>query len=90
MSKKEGAASMNMIEKVAKAMYEEHASRSNTLGPSWDEAGKHFNTFWHDLARAAIEAMREPTDAVILSANPSDLPCAAWAKMIDAALNEKP
>jgi hypothetical protein len=49
-----------------------------------------------ELARAAIEAMREPTEEMKLKAAPfigTALPAyagEAWQAMIDAALNEEP
>lgn len=50
----------------------------------------------HEVARAAIESMRVPTDAMRLNATSrgySEDPSEAgyiWEAMVDAALNEKP
>ena len=50
---------------------------------------------WLKFARAAIEAMREPTDAMIDAGampdcnDPHGRPSTVWGSMIDAALNEQ-
>ena len=85
-----------MIERVAKAIRErcaeiEHLPLVNEADPMY---------FSEEYARAAIEAMREPTramqqavenDAVIQcgldDCNKHDIPDNAWRIMIDAALN---
>lgn len=75
-----------MIERVAKAMME----ASTTVGHS----------SWSDIARAAIEAMREPTEAMIEHADANAFGGVApgeplyhgakntWQHMIDAALSD--
>ena len=74
----------DMIERVARAIAEQNH------GSTWDE--------WIDEARAAIEAMREPTEAMInglrIAQECGDSTAALWAPlvwraMIDAALGEK-
>lgn len=55
---------MTMIEKVARAIHE----KWRTLGsgePPWDQYGQAGKAFRHEQARAAIEAMREPTMDVL-------------------------
>lgn len=89
-----------MIERVARAMcLEGSADETVFLGvymKRW-EAKK-------DEARAAIEAMREPTESMVSAAENGDDPGSsiygdpfvamphdeAWKTMIDAALKEKP
>lgn len=70
-----------MVERVARAMFE--ADR----GGSWDDVRENSKAMWRSFARAAIEAMREPTEAMInvgwRSMNDERLP---WEVMIDAAL----
>jgi hypothetical protein len=74
-----------MVDRVADAIARAESHKSDTM--------------YADMARAAIEAMREPTDEMIEAAvnrdNPSDsdilhyVPCSheeAWGAMIDAAL----
>lgn len=89
-----------MIEEVAKAMWDVRRAHANGAGV--------FLEFWGDgtipkangimqEARAAIEAMREPTDAMVNAANALDevskgvlitpIPERAWEAMIDAALS---
>lgn len=83
---------MTMVEKVAKALYDEQASRSNILPAPW-EIVKDAAPFWHDLARAAIEAMRDTPDVAYDNFRCDKL----WREMnsrevfnlwIDAALKE--
>lgn len=62
-----------------------------------------YRGYYGNAARAAIEAMREPTDVMLEAAltdhdiscalddcNSHDVPERAWGLMIDAALSEKP
>ena len=93
---------MTMIEKVAKALYEHQASLSNFSSPSWDEAptfSPFFREHWTAVARAAINAMREPSqemlDAGWNAAWPEGSkftrpPLYVWEDMISAALDEPP
>ncbi len=67
-----------MIDRVARSMQ--------------DKGTPSFTCTWEDCARAAIEAMREPTKAMALTGYPGhagygDVEAAAtWRKMIDEAL----
>jgi len=90
----------DMIERVAKAIYDAHVS----LQPrpeDWDRWGEliaaghqgaHRVYDTRALARAAIEAMRTPTDAMLIAGGTmnclGDFPApeVAWPDMIDAAL----
>lgn len=65
-----------MIERVARAM-------RKGLGVDWPYAG---HEFLNDVAKAAIEEMRTPTDAM-LEANAGRDPF-SWEIMIDAALGK--
>ena len=64
-----------MIERVAVAIIE--AAEKGARGKP------------REIARAAIEAMREPTEAMIDAADPFELPREIWPAMIDAALSER-
>jgi len=75
-----------MVERVARAICE----KSWIAKHSSDESRKAaIDANWHefeDIARAAIEAMREPTDAMV-DAGMTELPAfQAYRVMIDAAL----
>ena len=81
-----------MIERVAKALSEREGS-----GP-WEGGllGESGREMWRKTARAAIEAMREPTPDMIQSAIPEllyddqqDCIGAAYTAMIDEALSER-
>jgi hypothetical protein len=89
-----------IIERVAKAIYDAHVSRQ-PRPEDWDRwreliAGGHQGRNRVEdtraLARAAIEAMRTPTDAMLIAGGTmnclSDFPApeVAWPDMIDAAL----
>ena len=86
---------MTMIEKVARALYEYQRALGNVVIPSWEESVS-LKNYWYDLARVAIEAMREPTEAAMKDCadDNSGAPYCAdhsflieqWNKMIDAAL----
>lgn len=82
---------MNMIEKVARAMF-----KADFPDSEWRPTEDGYMR----MARAAIEAMREPTNIMCLAAlrfededgdGKVDWPMAqkTWRAMIDAALNEK-
>ncbi|WNV09937.1 hypothetical protein [Tardiphaga sp. 709] len=75
-----------MIERVAKAIYDAFATVGDYENPTKEDI--------KNAARAAIEAMREPTeamDAAAYAADGTNMPLAitykeAWQAMIDAAL----
>ena len=76
---------MDMVEKVAKAMAENDSGPMDSalFAIHWREFGEGYI----DSARAAIAAMREPSEEMIneaadLCASPQDV----WENMIDAAL----
>lgn len=83
-----------MIENVAKAIHDEV---EGVTGPNDDSGGGHYMR----AARAAIAAMREPTQAMLDAAIPryqehnrGDDPYASemadyWTTMIDAALGDQ-
>lgn len=76
-----------VIGRVAKAMY------SEPWRQPWEEIGPHAQAFWRRYARRAIEAMREPSDAMLDAGwEHTGDPCwkhnvaDAWRVMIDEAL----
>ena len=88
-----------MIERVAAAMWERtHDGRWDDWGDGQDES----RIIHRDDARAAIEAMREPTDAMEAAGDDTFVyythstslldgdATVCWRAMIDAALKEQP
>ena len=75
---REHATMSEMIERVARALYE--ADGDDTIN-------------WPKLARAAIAAMREPTEAMLMESSCNAVETERlvrdWQAMIDAALEEK-
>ncbi len=72
-----------MIERVAKAISECHSGRD------WRGMSEYGKDWWREEARAAIEAMREPTEAMETAGQVDPLPIstnASWKAMIDEAL----
>jgi hypothetical protein len=66
----------DIIDRVAKAI--EQASQP--------PGQKDYTILMENCARAAIEAMREPTEAMLQAQFGKDGPRACWEAMIDAAL----
>lgn len=79
----------SMVEKVARALRKFAAEMEVS---SNGEKSPDVMVHSHELARAAIEAMREPTEAVMAAINEhagSIAPEYAWRDGIDAALSEE-
>lgn len=75
---------MNMIEKVAKAFYEEES------GLNWEKDCIAGGRKWRlRAAKAAIEAMREPTQFMVDAGRKQLIGDVAYSHMIDAALKEE-
>ena len=70
----------NMIERVARAI-----AKSQGSNPRWNREG------WLKDARAAIEAMREPTEEMSHAGwrTDSGISTVVWQAMIDAALHNE-
>lgn len=85
------ASPASMVERVAKALHTAHYARGRGLGPSWGHIDRFEKEMWLFSARAAIEAMREPTIQMLLV---NDIPVGGdclspkecWRAMIDEAL----
>lgn len=74
----------SMIERVAKEMAKEYRRRPVSLAHNPDVAGAMFH-----MARAAIKAMRDPTEAMLDEGPPEPyMDNHVWARMIDAALKD--
>lgn len=54
-----------MIERVAKTLHKAHYERGRRIAPPWELIEKWDQEMWRISARAAIEAMREPTAEMI-------------------------
>ena len=90
-----------MVERVAEAAYAKCMANSANLlplppdlevlvnEPPWSELAEQFKVHWREIARAAIEAMRKPTEAMVegawMSATAEDA-AGVWRDMIDKAL----
>ena len=97
---------MTMLEKVAKALFEYQQSLRNVAGLSWEYEWATNGNYWMPLARAAINAMREPTPHMLTALHPDERRAAkdervsgfldfwdaedVWKAMISAALDEPP
>lgn len=88
---------MNMVEKVARATYSKFMEGVEGLEPSWDELPEYHQWRLKEATKAAIEAMREPTEEMMKAGVNQDstidseahAPCVRhWEAMIDAALKE--
>jgi len=84
-----------MVERVAKAMWEQRRLNAmNSHGvefQGWDSIGPNLRNDILSESRAVIEAMREPTEAMIDAVPPDQATTrgeieAIWSYMIDAAL----
>lgn len=79
-----------MVELAAKAAYSK--MNSDKTRPfrhcSWEELKPESREAWRESIVTAIEAMREPTEAMIDAAKGSYVE--AFAAMIDAAIKEPP
>lgn len=66
-----------MLERVEKAMFERRPAYTSSSGAkrwTWDMADSESKAYWLDLAGAAIEALREPTEAMAIAARNSGAP----------------
>lgn len=85
--------SSEMIDRVAEALYNKQKDLYVIKQLEFKDSPHKY--YWWSIARAAIEAMREPTDEMIDAAAKSVItneiePYGGWyTAMIDAALNEK-
>lgn len=76
-----------MIERVARAICKADGQDPDHEGELTDEGTFQWQSYVTD-ARAAIEAMREPTKAMIAACYPDEDAGLIWRDMIDAALKE--
>ncbi len=79
---------MNMIEKVARAIYAADSIPAHTK--PWEEAGAEAHEIYYDMAKAAIQAMRfQPHALLCTDDNPArTMDSDRFNAIIDAALKE--
>lgn len=90
-----------MVERVARALFLKWDARAGSSLGAYEDVDETAKDYWRDQARAAIEAMREPTmqqeiegkAALIFGrrVHGNDVcpsPNAVYVAMIDAAINE--
>lgn len=75
-------AETEMVERAARAIY--HGKPRNR---PWEILRPEFQRQYEKQARAAIEAMREPTDVMMAAIGQTSLQAKIWRVMIDAALS---
>ena len=80
----------SMIERVAQAIYAVEDNKVKFPGSTWqkmtlEDDEEDIQWLYREYARAALEAMREPTDAMLDAAEIGDH---EWRLAIDAALSE--
>lgn len=84
----------SMIERVARAIYYSQRAATAREKDQWGKAGEMQRAGYLADARAAIQAMRTPTEAMRAAwSGPEpwdDDAKSVWHAMIDAALKEKP
>lgn len=89
---------VSMVERMAQALAERSGARWDKVSEEGPRGEADWGTrgYWRDLARAAIEAMREPTPGMIKAADLVEdgytfqRPDFCWLLMINAALSEHP
>ncbi len=82
-----------MVEKVARAVFEEDQLDDETKLSKWDSEWNSARKIYLEVARTAIRAMREPTSGmkVVTGQMPEEYRAQVlliWQMMIDAALSE--
>lgn len=83
----------SMIERVAREMHREWYECGRQIPPPFPTDRFEIER-WHAVARAAIKAMREPTDMIIHAGDAESMrfrgeALQIWRGMIDAVLAEK-
>lgn len=82
---------MTMIEKVARSLCSLHYEKRFDAKATDKIVVINVDGNWHLFRKEAIraiEAMRSPTEAMVINIRPSLLPIDVWHAMIDAALKE--
>lgn len=86
-----------MVDRVARALFlSAYPERPGQFAMRWDYSGE-ARAIWVGMAQAAIAAMRDPTDAMLIAARDwsaatygkpirNDAAIGCWRAMIDAAL----
>lgn len=73
-----------MVERVAIAI---HDAWGDGYKGRWDPNTPHWSRVYREIARAAIAAMREPTEDMIYGKHVRTTLVSVWQAMIDAALS---
>jgi len=83
---------MSKIERVAKAMYERMEGQRSNIVAKWEDMHLPVRMHFMDGARAAIEAMREPTREMLVAGakgsgeDSETVALGAWEAMIEVAI----
>lgn len=84
---------MTMLERVARVLLRTHYERGRGIAPDWKFLDRFEQEKWRISARAAIKAMREPTNEMEMAVWAHDeggLDTRLWRIAIDAAIAAKP
>lgn len=73
-----------MIERVAKEIHNKFRNKH----PEYDKLTDSKKTLIKNIAKVAIETMREPTEEMIFNMAEENREIEIWKKLIDAALKE--
>lgn len=81
-----------MIEKAARAMYEQAGLSYHPNDRTWDDEAPECKAVWLEHAKAALLSVREPSDGIQAVAVYDEYDWAGknFTAMIDAILNEQP
>lgn len=84
-----------VIERAAQAAREAENVRLGGILPPWEQSTDETREAWRGIARAVLDAIREPSDAMLDAAcradglpRPNPAALIYWQAMIDAALGE--
>lgn len=85
---------MGALERMGRALSAEDARTCDAPPPEWTSLTEEKRSLYLDQAQAALAAIREPSESMIVAAQISDAwnagdPDAIWQIMVDAALAEK-
>lgn len=80
----------SMIERMARAMRELDRSKAPANWNRWESAKPEHRQRYLERARAALEAMKEPTDAMLAASGQynKDRMAEVWRAMISKAMEE--
>lgn len=76
-----------MIERIARAMLADEIN--NSPNRNFDTVWEDEKEIWLSNARSAVQAMRNPSDAMVTAGQSAKGPISAWTAMIDVALADE-